>query len=66
MWSNLTNLSLSCVVYRFYSWDLAFYASGFFILVSGFLAYVTAILEDREELANKNKEKAQQLNLPMV
>lgn len=39
------------------SWDLAFFAAGFFILISGFLAYVTAILEDREEAATKQKDK---------
>lgn len=39
-------------------WDDAFYAAGFFIAVSGILAWVTGYLEDRDE----EKEKQQTQN----
>lgn len=44
---------------------MAFYCAGLFILISGFLSYVTAILLDREALAEKEKERdaERQLNL---
>lgn len=47
---------------HFRSWDIAFYAAGVFIFISGILAYFTAILEDREEQATKEKD-AEQLSI---
>lgn len=43
-------------------WDDTFYVGGFFIVISGILAYVTGILEDRdmakEEIKRKDAESS--------
>ncbi|GAB0100261.1 monocarboxylate transporter 9 [Sergentomyia squamirostris] len=53
--ASLVGPPLAGVIYDWtLRWDDSFYAAGFFIAVSGALAYVTGILVDREEEEEEN------------
>lgn len=57
---SLVGPPISGIMYDFTKrWDDAFYAAGFFIAISGILAWVTGILVDRDEEDETEEEEAE-------